>query len=188
MQKISENNMAESERFTEKQAIKLLEKYAPDKESLDNVLWHSKAVQKAALKLMNDIDCNWEFIKTACLVHDIGRFNMPPKKGPEAIKHGIEGAKILKKEGWPKKFQKVCENHIGIGIRKQDIEEQNLPLPLKDYIPETKEEKIIAYADNLVKGNKIVDETYVVERFKKELGEKYGKRVEKFHEEIRELK
>ena len=175
--------------FNEENAIRLLEKHSPDKESRDDVLGHSKAVQKAASELAEDVeDCDKEFIKTACLVHDIGRFNMPPKKGSEAIKHGIEGAKILKEEGWPEKFQRVCENHIGIGIRKQDIEEQNLPLPLKDYIPETKEEKIIAYADNLVKGNKIVGEEYVVERFRKELGEEFGKRVEKFHEEIHELK
>ena len=96
--------------------------------------------------------------------------------------------KILKKEGWPERFQRICETHIGIGIRKQDIEEQSLPLPLKDYIPEKKEEKIIAYADNLVKGNRIMDEEYVIERFRKELGDEFAKRVEKFHEEIHEMR
>lgn len=173
---------------TEKEALKLLVKYAPDKKSYSAVLKHVKAVQKVAINLVKnivDINCDKEFIKIASLLHDIGRFDCPPNSGKDKIiQHGIIGSRILKKEGWPKAYQRVCETHIGIGIRTKDIIEQKLPLPLKDYVPKTFEENLIAYADNLVDNNKIKDEKYVVERFRKEFGDKFAKRVEKFHNEI----
>jgi uncharacterized protein len=200
------------QRFNEDAALKLLKKYAPDERRLEIVLNHSRAVQKMALKLVegfsaercrqNGLDkkntdkelirvasLDKEFIKVASLLHDIGRFRFPPKTGIESIKHGIEGAKILKEEGWPAKFQLVCERHIGVGIRRKDIIEQKLPLPEQDYVPLTNEEKIITYADNLVEGKecRIVKEEEIVERYRKELGEEHAKRVEKFHKEIHEI-
>ena len=57
-------------------------------------------------------------------------------------------------------------------------------MPPNDYIPITKEEKIIAYADNLVFGGEIRDEEAVVSRYREELGEKVAKKVEKFHAKI----
>ncbi|MBI4453299.1 HDIG domain-containing protein [Candidatus Woesearchaeota archaeon] len=175
-------------KFTEKEALKLLATYAHDKLSYDAVLRHVKAVQKAALIIIKDVDdtkCDKHFIKVASLLHDIGRFDCPPGSGKDKIiQHGIIGAGILKKEGWPNHYQRVCERHIGIGIRKKDIIEQKLPLPLRDFMPRTFEEKIIAYADNLVDNDKIKDEKFVVERFRKEFGDKFAKRVERFHDEI----
>ncbi len=183
--------------FDENAALCLLKKYAPDERRLEIVLNHSKAVQKMAMKLVDafdDDECRQkkidkEFIKVASLLHDIGRFRFPPKTGIESIKHGIEGAKILKEEGWPEKYQKVCERHIGVGIRKKDIIEQKLPLPEQDFVPETNEEKIITYADNLVEGKecRIVEEKDIVERYRKELGEEHAKRVIKFHDDIHKI-
>ena len=118
---------------TEKEALKLLARYAPDKHSYDAVLRHVKAVQKAALMIVKDVDntkCDKHLIKVASLLHDIGRFDCPPNSGKDKIiQHGIVGSRILKKEGWPKTYQRVCETHIGIGIRKKDINEQKFPLP-----------------------------------------------------------
>ena len=185
--------------FTEKDALELLEKHIPDKDIFDGVLAHSKAVQKAALEIANEvlangIECDIKFIKVACLVHDIGRFKCAAvshggtNEGEFAsLRHGVVGAEILKEEGWPEKFQRVCETHIGIGIRKKEIVEKKLPLPAKNYIPETTEEKVIAYVDNRANNDQIRDEQYVIDRYKKELGEEYAKKVIAFHEEIHKL-
>jgi uncharacterized protein len=37
--------------------------------------------------------------------------------------------------------------HTGVGITKVEIEKNKLPLPARDYIAETDEEKIVMYAD-----------------------------------------
>ena len=100
--------------------------------------------------------------------------------------HGIAGAKILRMEGFPK-HARVAETHIGVGIIKEDIEKNELPLPKEDFVPKTTEEKIIAYADNLIEGSMLKDIKYVIERFRKELGEDYVKRVIVLHNEIEKL-
>ena len=44
-------------------------------------------------------------------------------------------------------FARVCERHTGAGITKADIVQQGLPMPLRDFTPETLAEKVICYAD-----------------------------------------
>ncbi len=41
----------------------------------------------------------------------------------------------------------VCDRHIGVGLSSRDIQQQNLPLPPRDMVPKSLEERIIAYAD-----------------------------------------
>jgi len=138
----------------EEQAIQLLKKHATDDKSFRKVLAHSKAVQKTALEAAErikarnpDVPIDIEFIRTACILHDIGRFAHPPGDG--SVKHGVAGAELLRKEGLDERYARVCERHLGAGIPKEEIENKGLPLPAKDYVPETIEERIIAYADNL---------------------------------------
>lgn len=170
--------------ITEKEAIRLLRKYAKNKKELNAVLKHSKAVQKVALRIAKKIkNSDLEFIKTASLLHDIGRFRCKRK---EAYKHGVMGAKILRKEGL-KKHALVAERHLGAGITKKDIVEQKLDLSLKNYVPKTKEEKIIAHADNLISNNKEITTKQAIKRFRKELGEKVAKKIKKLSDEIKKL-
>ena len=144
--------------MNEKQAIELLKKYAPTEKDFKEVFAHAKLVQRLALRIAEDIVCNGnhvdiKFIITASLLHDIGRFKTGIE-GKDVIKHGIIGAEILRKKGLDEKYALVCERHLGSGIDEQDIKEQNLDLPLKNYNPETIEEKIICYADSLIYNNK----------------------------------
>jgi uncharacterized protein (TIGR00295 family) len=172
----------------EKQAVALLKKYSKgDKRVFMKVLAHSRAVQKLALKMAKgipDIDIN--LIKTGSLLHDIGRFSCPPRTAL-SIKHGIKGAEILRKER-QKTLAKIAERHIGAGISKEDIREQKLPLPKKDFMPRTKEEKIIACADNLVFGKSVKTIKQVVERFSGEISPKIGKRAKCLYDEITAMK
>jgi len=176
--------------MNEKQCIELLKKYAPDEERFKKVLAHSKAVQKVAMRIAEDIVANGhhvdiKFLINACLLHDIGRFKCPP--GKYSYKHGVIGGDILRKEELPE-YARVAERHLGVGITRNDILTQNLELPAKDYIPKTIEEKIIAYADNLIFGTRVGTIKEVIERFRKELGEEYGKRVIELHNEIEKLR
>lgn len=179
----------------EKRAIALLKKYAPDEEAFKDILGHGKRVQQIALKLAKGVEgIDIDLIKTASLLHDIGRFKYwsreypPPEKlRKEMIKHGIEGGEILRKEGYPK-HANVAERHIGAGITKKDIKKHKLDLPLKCYVPLTKEEKIIAHADNLAEGSREVKFEKVVERFKKKLGDGHAQRLIKLKKDVDNLK
>ena len=47
----------------------------------------------------------------------------------------------------------VCERHVGVGLSKTDIENQRLPLPLRDMLPISIEEQIICFADKFFSKN-----------------------------------
>lgn len=120
----------------------------------------------------------------ACLLHDVGRLVRPPGT-PQAIRHGIDGARILHKEGLHLEAR-VAERHIGIGITAEDVLCQGLPLPVADYVPRTVMEHLVAHADNL-DGTGIRDERDVEERFARELGEQYKQRTRAFHRRVRRI-
>ena len=85
------------------------------------------------------------------MLHDIGIFKCDAAGiqcfGTEPyICHGRIGAELLRSEGFPR-HARVCERHTGAGITKAQIIAQNLPLPQRDFLPETMEEKVICYAD-----------------------------------------
>ena len=171
---------------TERQAISLLKKYSKDNKSFNIILAHVKKVQEIALRIVEDVpDVDLEVIKIGSLLHDIGRFECPP--GKDTIKHGLIGAEILRKESL-EKYALIAERHLGAGISKKDIVKQEINLPLKDYTPKTKEEKIIAHADNLTKGNKEISARKAIERYEKELGHETAEKVRKLAEEVEGMK
>ncbi len=169
-------------KLTEDEAIRLLKKYSTNQESFKRVLAHARAVQKVALRIAKgipDIDIN--YIKIGSLLHDIGRF-----QAKKTETHGIVGAEILRKEGLSE-YATIAERHLGAGISKQDIEEQQIGLPLKDYMPLTKEEKIITHADNLIRGDKEIQTDQAVDRYRSELGDKVAEKIRRLAEEIENM-
>ena len=128
----------------------------------DNVIEHSKAVYKKAMKIAaNFDDADKDLIKKGALLHDIGRSKT------HGITHAIEGVKIAKKYGYSEDVLNIIERHIGAGITEKEAE--NLGLPVKSYVPETLEEKIVAHADNLVSGSEEVDLDFVIEKWKRRI-------------------
>ncbi|MFH1669784.1 MAG: HD domain-containing protein [Candidatus Woesearchaeota archaeon] len=178
--------------MNETEAIELLKKHSSDETSYKRVLSHALAVKRLAVfiaddilehhKDKGDIQIAVDFIKSACILHDIGRFKCPP--GPDSVKHGVAGAEILRAEGVDERYAHVCERHLGAGISKDEVEKKKLPLPPRDYLPVSIEEKIIAYADTLVAGDKIVKIEHAEERFENEIDPEAGRRVRALHEEI----
>ncbi|MCF6179599.1 MAG: HD domain-containing protein [Geopsychrobacter sp.] len=129
--------------------------YAKSPKAHSILLDHSRLVTRKAIIIARDIRLSAaidvDFIAEAAMLHDIG---MIYTHLPELfcygdlpyLAHGIKGAEILKAEGLPR-HARVCERHIGIGLTAAEIIAQALPLPRRNMLPETLEEKIICFAD-----------------------------------------
>lgn len=132
----------------------------------EDVVAHSIAVSINSLSIARKIrrkgyTVDLEFVEVAALLHDIGRSRT------HGIKHGIEGAEILRREGLGQ-FSRVCETHIGGGITRKEA--MKMGLPKRDYLPETLEEKIIAHADNITWGTETVPVEKTIEKLRGRLG------------------
>ncbi|MCM1153574.1 MAG: HD domain-containing protein [Muribaculum sp.] len=135
--------------------LHIIEKYYPeDNDQRRLLILHSQMVAEEALRIANNLDTkivDRNFIQEAAMLHDIGIFrcNAPSIYcyGPlPYIEHGVEGAEILRGEGYVR-HALVCERHTGSGITAKEIIERNMPLPRRDLLPESIEEKIICVAD-----------------------------------------
>lgn len=132
----------------------LLEKYTVGNAELLRILTgHSEAVRDKALEIarVKGLDVDSGFVAEAAMLHDIGvvRVDAPSIScfgSAPYICHGVEGRAILEAEGLPR-HALVCERHTGSGLSVAQIVAQNLPLPHRDMIPLSLEEKLICYAD-----------------------------------------
>jgi len=135
--------------------LKLLE----DLNSSTYLIEHSKAVLAKALEIATNFDVDLEIVRAGALLHDVGRTKT------QGVRHGIEGAQILREQGFPKDVVRIAEVHIGAGIPRNEA--CLLGLPCQDYLPVILEEKIVAHADNLIHGTREVSLEFVVEKWKK---------------------
>ncbi len=161
----------------EEDAIALLIKYGCSSE----VIEHCKAVAGYAKKIANDIEScaekkgiqisiDIDAVFSGGLLHDIGRSKT------HGIEHAVAGAAIAIDEGLNDRLVNIIERHIGAGIPKEEA--KALGLPEKDYLPVTLEEKIVAHADNLVLGRRVVTlDTAVSSLRKRQLDEKIIQRI-----------
>ncbi len=91
---------------------------------------------------------NIEFIRTASLLHDIGRY-----KTQDPILHGIEGYRLLISLGYVDEAF-VCASHVLYGL--SSAEASRYGLPEQDFIPISFEEKLIPLIDFLVEHDRAV--------------------------------
>ncbi len=133
----------------------IIDKYYPIGTPLREILTaHSRQVADKAktICIAKGLDLPLQEVETAAMLHDIGIFMTDAPSihcygTHHYIKHGILGAELLRQNGIDEKYARVAERHTGAGITIEDIKQQNLPLPLQDYCPETLLEKLICYAD-----------------------------------------
>ena len=142
--------------MTDYQAI--IDKYYPENgynpESRRIYMLHARQVANLALTLNNErqLGLDPEQVRAAAMLHDIGIYATHAPgihcfgEAPY-MQHGIIGAELLRKEGAPEQWALVAEHHTGTGITAEDIIQQNMPLPLGDYMPESVLEKLVCYAD-----------------------------------------
>ncbi len=126
------------------------------KQTVPAFIIHSALVTKKALDIAHKYqqahpkaNINFRLLEEMGMLHDIGIFRTnEPKlftKGDDPyITHILHGAAILEEEGLPT-HARASLTHTG--ITRRNIEQNNLPLPLQDYLPETIEEEILCLAD-----------------------------------------
>ncbi len=150
----------------------IIDKYYPSENELRRILLlHSRQVAERCLLIAKkhpELRLDKEFLEEAAMLHDIGIFrcNAPSIQcfGTEPyICHGYIGGQILRDEGLVR-HALVCERHTGTGLSREQIERQNLPLPLdRSYEPDVMEEQVVCYADKFYSKSHIDHERSVVE-------------------------
>jgi uncharacterized protein len=78
------------------------------------------------------------------MLHDIGRATT------HSIYHAQEGAQICRALGFPESVARIVERHTGAGLTADEC--TLLSLAPRDCMPLSIEERIVAHADNMVKG------------------------------------
>jgi uncharacterized protein len=166
---------------TRAEAIRLLEESG----CAPNVIEHCKEVASLAVEIAEEAKAagqsvNLELVEVGALLHDSGRCRT------HEIAHAVEGFKLAKSRGVEPEVAEIIKRHIGAGVSKEEAKE--LGLPEDDYFPRSLEEKIVAHADNLVKGtSRITIQERVELMRKKNVSEHVIQRVKKLAEEVEGL-
>ena len=150
-----------------------------------NVIEHCKEVASLAVEIANKAkaaghNINSELVEVGALLHVRGDVELI------TVAHAVEGYKLARTRGIEPEISEIIKRHVGAGISKEEA--RRLGLPEDDYFPRSLEEKIVAHADNLVKGTSritVVERTALMR--KQEVPENMIMRVNILAEEIEGL-
>jgi uncharacterized protein len=148
------------------------------------VIKHCKAVAKLALKIaeackQKGLNVDLQLVEIGALLHDIGRSKT------HTVHHAVVGAEILETNGLPESVIAIIKRHVGGGITAGEAEKLGWPKDV--YVPLTLEEKIVSYADKLIKNSNPVPIEIAIEELTEEHRHEAAERVIKLHKEIAEL-
>jgi uncharacterized protein len=126
---------------------------APTPEAFELVHTHCEIVRRIAEQLLarRDHGLDAELVRVGCLLHDIGVYRLFDGTGAldhsGYIRHGVLGRDLLQELGFDERLWGFCARHIGMGLTREDVCRQGLPIPVADYLPESGEEELVMYAD-----------------------------------------
>ncbi len=120
-----------------------------------------------------------ELVRAGGLLHDLGRART------HGIRHAVEGASIARALHLPEPLVLIIQKHIGAGISPKEAAE--IGLPDLDFMPSTKEEKIVCHADNLVSDAAYLTSQESYRDFVRKGFESTGQRMLAMHRELSEL-
>jgi uncharacterized protein len=140
---------------TDDQILGLHKKHAPTADAFDLVYTHCRIVCGIAEQLdartVADQNIDIDLVRAGCLLHDLGVYRLYDDNGnldrSSYLRHGILGYELLQEEGLPETICRFASHHTGVGLSRDDVITQGLPLPPADYLAETGEERLIMYAD-----------------------------------------
>lgn len=151
-----------------------------------SIIEHCISVTKIALELAEEIRRNGrevdiKLVEAGALLHDIGRCRT------HSVEHGAIGGQMAREMGLPEPIAKIIERHVGGGITPAEAE--RLGMKGGNYMPETLEEKVVAYADKLIEGDRRVQIEETIEKFAEELGREHPaiERLRALHNEMSRL-
>jgi uncharacterized protein len=137
----------------DKEILALHQKHAPTPEALGLVYTHCLIVCAIAeqLQARSGADADMDLVRAGSLLHDIGVYRLYDDDGhldhANYLRHGLLGYEILMEEGFPEGIRRFASCHTGVGLSREDVIRQGLPLPPADYLAETTEEALVMYAD-----------------------------------------
>ena len=143
---------------SDEEILALHEKHAPTSGALDFVYSHCVIVGAVAEQLRSrpgisvDNDAvDMGLVRAGSLLHDIGVYRLYDDAGDldhaNYIRHGLLGYELLQEEGLPEALCRFASHHTGVGLSRDDVVAQRLPIPPADYLAETGEERLVMYAD-----------------------------------------
>ncbi|HLM88821.1 MAG TPA: HDIG domain-containing protein [Streptosporangiaceae bacterium] len=129
------------------------EKYAPSADAFGLVYTHCVIVCGIAEQLLarSDLGLDEGLVRAGSLLHDIGVYRLYDTAGrldhSQYVRHGLLGHELLSGEGFPEAICRFSSCHTGVGLSRDDVRSQRLPLPAGDYLAESGEEQLVMYAD-----------------------------------------
>jgi len=157
----------------------------------ESVVEHCIAVAELALELALDYNrresqarsrdrdsVNEKLVFTGALLHDMGRARS------HGLNHGFVGGEIAKELGLEEPVVRIIQRHIGAGITAEEAKEMGLPPA--NFMPDTREEKIVACADNLIDGTRRTSIEEAIGDLKAKFGEAHPSinRTKKLYEDV----
>lgn len=109
----------------------------------ERVIAHCKKTAEIA-EMYRGVGIDSGLVHSGAMLHDLGRSKT------HSIHHAGVGADLAESLSLPSEIHDIIQNHTGAGLSEDDCVLLNIPP--KNCIPKTFEEKIVAHADNLVKG------------------------------------
>lgn len=118
------------------------------------LLRHGELVGGKALAILDRapwLRADREFVVQAAMLHDIGiGRTCCPELGCHGtlpyVCHGAEGRAMLDPLGL-ERHGLVCERHVGVGVSRGQVVRGQWPMPPRDMLPLSVEERLICYAD-----------------------------------------
>jgi len=163
---------------TRKESITFLKRVGCNQKVIEHCIVVSKYAVEMAKSCEKKYHVNIRLVEIGALLHDAGRALT------NGIRHAILGAALIRAAGYGENLAKIAERHIGAGIPIREA--RILGLPLKSYMPRNLEEKIICYADKLIRGKKRISAEDAIKEISQELGSKHPAiiRFKNLHKEI----
>jgi uncharacterized protein (TIGR00295 family) len=126
------------------QALEIHSKVGSSEKIIDHCVAVSKIAELLARRFkQKGIAVDEKSVVAAALLHDIGR------NRTQTIKHGFEGANIVKEYSVDESVARIIRRHVGAGISAEEARENGFPED-QVYVPETIEDKIVCFADKVV--------------------------------------
>ncbi|MEU4476151.1 HD domain-containing protein [Micromonospora sp. NPDC023888] len=138
---------------TDEQIRALHERFAPTGDAFELVYTHCQIICAVAEQLLCDYPAalNAALVRVGSLLHDIGVYRLYNAAGQldhgTYVRHGILGHTLLRELGFPESVSRFCSHHTGVGLTRDDVLQQGLPLPVRAYTARTLEEQLVMYAD-----------------------------------------
>lgn len=146
--------------MTDIDSLEIIRYFYPEETPLRRLLLkHSAQVRDKALAILAQAapELDSRLVAAGAMLHDIGILHCRAPKilcvGTEPyIAHGVIGARMLREYARThgvelEAYARICERHTGSGLTAEEVRRESLPIPARDYLPETPEEKLICLAD-----------------------------------------